>query len=155
MITVTEREDGTRRVQVFFDKDTDKVRGPSRNRCKPEFLKASRIDVIMKKATRTGMVSVRPGARYGDFTSGADFLTTQNRIIELQRYFDGLPSETRNFFANDPKNYLDFVLDPKHRDQAIAMGLVEKPQAAPAPVVPAPVPEPGPVSPPVVPPSAV
>jgi len=130
--------EGQKRVQIFFDRDVDTEGkptklGPSRNRVKPEFLKASKIEEILKKATRTGMISVKPNAYYGDFTSSGDFLTAQNRVIRLQQYFDSLPSETRNWFANSPKNYLDFVLDPRNREQAIEMGLLPKPKGAPAP----------------------
>ena len=43
MVVVTERKDGTRRVQLFFNRDEDKDRGPSRNRVKSEFLNETKI----------------------------------------------------------------------------------------------------------------
>lgn len=130
---------GQRRVAVFFDKDADNAMGPSRNRVKPEFLRETRIDVIIERATRTGIMPTKPFPGYRA-VSGADYLTMQNAVIDVQKYFDSLPSETRDFFANSPVNYLDFINDPKHRDECISMGLIEKP--APAPVDPAPVVEP-------------
>jgi hypothetical protein len=155
MQIVTERVDGVfpgqRRVAVYFDKDVDKVTGPSRNRVKPEFLRETKIDVIIERATRTGLVPTKPFPGYRNVT-GTDFLTMQNAIIDVQKYFDSLPSDTREFFANSPVNYLDFIADPKNKDQAIELGLIEKP--APAPVEPAPdVPPVAPVAP-VVPPTA-
>ena len=131
MVVVTERKDGTRRVQLFFNRDEDKDRGPSRNRVKSEFLNETKISTIMERANRSGMVRVKAGARFGDFTSGQDYLQLQNRIIAVQKHFDSLPSEDRNFFANDPKNFLDFITDPKHRKQAIEMGFIEDPEAVP------------------------
>ena len=137
MQLITYRKDGAfegqRRVQIFFNRDTDKLNGKSADRCKPEFHKATRIEAIMKKALRTGLVDVRQDAVYGDFSSGNDFLTTQNRIIQMNQYFDSLPSETRDFFANSPHNYLNWILDPKNADQAVQMGLL-KPKASPEPV---------------------
>jgi len=123
--------EGQKRVQIFFNRDTDKLNGPSIDRCKPEFHKATRIEAIMKKALRTGVVSVRQDAVYGDFSSGNDFLAAQNRIIQLNQYFDSLPSDTRNFFANSPQNYLDWVLDPANKDKAIEMGLMRRTEPLP------------------------
>lgn len=152
MQIVSTRKDGAfkgqRRCAVFFDKDEDKVNGPSRSRAKPEFFKETQIDVIMSRATRTGIVPVKPNPKFGDFTSGNDLLTVQNRIIDLHKYFDSLPSATRDFFANSPANYLDFLADPKNRDRCVEMGLIqrpeppaqppaEKPKDAPVPSAPA------------------
>lgn len=141
MKVVSVRENGAftgqKRVQIFFDRDEDQKNGPSRDRCKPEFFKASRIDVIIKKALRTGMMDVKPGTFYGDFSDGADFLQHQNRVISVHRYFEGLPSETRNFFNNDPKNLLDFVANPANYDEAVKMKILKKRPQEPAPAPPA------------------
>jgi len=132
MQLITTRKDGAfvgqKRVQIFFNRDEDKLNGKSADRCKPEFHKATRIEAIMKKALRTGLVDVRQDAVYGDFSSGNDFLTQQNRIIQMKQYFDSLPSDTRNFFANSPQNYLDWVLNPSNREKAIEMGLIKRPK---------------------------
>lgn len=135
--------EGQKRVRIYFDRDVDSKGkpdklGPSRNRVKPEFLKGSSIQEIINKYNRTGVVSVRPGnAVFKDFSSTADFLTQENRKISLIRYFDGLPSDIRNWFNNDVKNMLDFVLDPKNRSQAQEMGLLERDKAEEAPTPPA------------------
>lgn len=124
-----------KRVAIFFDKDIDKVNGPSRNRVKPEFFKETRIDVIMQRALRTGIQMVKPHPGFG-VVSGADYLQKQNALIDVQKYFDSLPSETRDFFANSPKNMVDFVCDPKNREQAIELGLIEKPKEVLVPGAP-------------------
>lgn len=129
--------EGQKRVQIHFDMDEDKDRGPSRSRVKPEFLKDSLISNIMKKASRTGFVNVRQ-VSFGDFTSTQDFLQRQNAVIEFTKFFDSLPSATREFFANDPANVLDFVKDPKNRDKAVELKVLKKSEAAPAPLAPAP-----------------
>lgn len=152
--------EGKRRVQLFFDRDVDSEGkpdklGPSRNRVKPEFLKESRIENILKRATKTGMIQVRQGARFGDFTSGQDYLTLRNRMIEVEQYFDTLSSDDRNFFNNDVKNYLDFVTLPQHREEAEKRGFLKKPAAEPAPSAPVPDTPAAPAPAPAVPVAAV
>lgn len=140
-----------KRVAVYFDKDVDKVNGPSRDRVKPEFYKETQISSIIERATRTGIMSVKPNPGFG-VVSGADFLSMQNAVIDVQKYFDSLPSKVRDFFVNSPKNYLDWIVNPANKEQAIEMGLLEKPAGAPvepAPAVapPAPVVPPAPAAP--------
>lgn len=149
MQVVVEREDGSRDVKIYFDRDVDDKGnriedGPSMDRVLPEFLHESKLETIMKRAMKTGMVNAVPGAYYGDFTSSTDWLERQNAVIEYQRYFDSLPAETKDYFANNPANLLDFINDPNNREEAIKLGILKKPEVAPAPEAPA---TPAPVTP--------
>lgn len=89
------------------------------------------INTIMKKARSTGMVPVSTvKAIYGDFTSAADFQSAQIKIAEASQAFDALPSHIRNRFDNDPAKLINFINSAENRDEAIRLGLLEKPAPA-------------------------
>lgn len=63
----------------------------------------------------------------GDFTGISDFHTAMNVVRAAQEEFMKLPGEMRYRFANDPGRLLEFLDNPENRDEAIKLGLVEKP----------------------------
>lgn len=75
-------------------------------------------------------------AFYGDVTNAPrDFMEAQNYVLRVQEVFDGLPSELRERFDNEPSKFVKFVENPKNRAECIQMGLIapEPSQSAPAP----------------------
>lgn len=132
MQKIIEREDGTRRVQMYCE-------GTSRT--EKAHQKRVNINTIMKKATRTGMLPGRSVAGYcGDFTGAVDFHTAQNQIIEANNAFMSLPSHIRKEFKNDPGQLIEFLSDNNNRKKAIELGIIPPPE----PVQPEPVSEPVP-----------
>lgn len=71
-------------------------------------------------------------AQYGDFTNVPDFQQAQQLVIRANGMFMSLPAEVRERFANDPALMIKFLQDPKNRDEAVKLGLVNPPVAAPA-----------------------
>jgi len=67
--------------------------------------------------------------RFGDFTSAEDFHALQNRIAGVMSDFEQLPASVRARFNNDPGVMLDFVADPKNREEAVKLGLLPPPPA--------------------------
>jgi len=80
-----------------------------------------------------------------------------NTIIAAQRAFEALPAKIRDRFANSPERFLAFLADPDNLDEAVKLGLVNKPEpeinlpggnqppqppAPPPPAAPPPAPEP-------------
>jgi phage internal scaffolding protein len=83
------------------------------------------INVILERFGKTGMMPVSAiSAQYGDFTGVNDYHTALNTLIAAESEFDALPAHIRKQFANEPANLIEFLNDPKNKDQAIELGLV-------------------------------
>lgn len=89
------------------------------------------VNRIMKRYEETGswgeqQTNVRP--QFGDFSTEFDFRQAQETVIRAAEAFDALPARVRKRFNNDPAELLDFLGDEKNREEAIFLGLIEKPQ---------------------------
>lgn len=116
----TERENGTRRVQILTE-------GPSV--VEQSHRKACNINTIVAKAHKTGLFPERVDSpTYGDFTGTTDFHAAQNRIIKATMDFQMLPSGIRTRFDNDPGKLMDFLQDPDNAAEAIELGLLPQPE---------------------------
>lgn len=62
-----------------------------------------------------------------DFTQATDFHDYQNKIAQAQSSFESLPAILRKRFGNNSMNMLKFLQDPKNLNEAIELGLVNKP----------------------------
>lgn len=119
--------------------------GPSLAR--QEFRDECDINFLMERFARTGvlvdpsMVGKRVAA-FGDFTDAQDFTECNLRLVAAVEAFESLPGKVRERFNHDPADVLAFLSDEANRDEAILLGLVEKPVVEPvvAPVDPAPAP---------------
>lgn len=109
---------------------------------KQSFAAECDINNILKKFEKTGMIEhvKEHHGHYGDFIGAPDYLTAMNAIVEAQEAFDSLPAKVRKRFANDPKEFLEFVQDPDNREEMQKLGLLEPPQEPT--VAPAPTPKP-------------
>lgn len=85
------------------------------------------INNIMAKYQRTGVIDhyAAESPRYGYATS-QDFREAMQLVIEAERLFNGLPSQVRRKFANDPAEFLEFVQNPENRDEMAVLGLLDK-----------------------------
>lgn len=70
---------------------------------------------------------------YGDFTEMNGYEEALQKVVRAREYFDQLPAELRERFANDPARMLDFVTDPKNVNEAVKLGLLELKDANPDP----------------------
>lgn len=66
--------------------------------------------------------------QYGDFTGVSDFHTAMHVVVEAEQAFMELPAEMRRRFANDPQLLMEFLADEGNRDEAVKLGLVNKPE---------------------------
>ena len=86
------------------------------------------IDRILRKYNKTGFLvnplEARRPAKWGDFSSVADYQASMNRLVQVQEAFEALPSRVRERFRNDPMQMLAFLEDPANKDEAIKLGLV-------------------------------
>jgi len=63
----------------------------------------------------------------GDFTGVADFQSAMQMVRQAQESFMELPAAVRERFANDPARVIAFLENPENRDEAIKLGIVERP----------------------------
>jgi len=95
---------------------------------KSEFAAQAEINGIVRRFLATG---VAPGARgvpmNGDFCNAPDFQTSMNLMIKARNAFDSLPAKVRREFDHDPGRLIGFLEDPKNRDKAVELGLIERP----------------------------
>ena len=105
------------------------------------------INNILKRFTREEIEqhALNYAPQYGDVT-GVDYESALNLVAECKSEFEHLPAETRAYFENDVKNYLEFVGNPANDQEAREMGLLypgpERPTGVAAGEVPAPGPGP-------------
>lgn len=112
-------------------------------RTKQSFKNQSNINTIMDKFTKTGMITpdqmAKRAAIYGDVSEIGDFQTAQNKVIEGKAAFMTLSAQIRNRFNNNPGDLLDFLTIPENREEAIKLGILQKPEQVkePTPATPA------------------
>lgn len=85
------------------------------------------VNRIVDRYMKTGIL---PGADiegvYGDYSSVPDYLQAQQIIANAQQQFDGLSPDLRKRFENDPEKFLDFVHDPKNKEEMKTLGLLKE-----------------------------
>jgi len=83
------------------------------------------IHYILRKSVKTGIlehVNANEGV-YGTMPTGQEFHQHMNIIAAAETMFETVPSSIRNRFDNSPAKYLDYIQDPKNRDEMAEMGL--------------------------------
>lgn len=61
----------------------------------------------------------------GDFTNVPTFMEAMNAIRAATEAFDAMPARVRAEFHNDPAEFVAFCDDPKNRQRAADMGLLD------------------------------
>lgn len=107
--------------------------GPGKT--KQSFKDECDINFIMNKWQRTGEIpanmvgTMKP--HYGDYSDGNDYMEACNQVLEAKAAFQSLPAFLRDRFANEPANLLRFLSLPENQEEAIKLGLAEKPEENP------------------------
>lgn len=97
------------------------------SRTKDSFRQSTDVNWIMDRFEKTGLVTHlnRAQARFGDFSEVEDYFGAVRQIQDVQELFASLPAKVRDACNNDPAEYLDLVLNPENRAEAISLGLIE------------------------------
>ena len=86
------------------------------------------INTIVKRFGLTGeMPSTLAVPLSGDFTEAMTFEESMNLIAQSNQQFMLLPADVRERFNNDPGRLIAFLEDDNNRDEALKLGLVNKP----------------------------
>lgn len=91
------------------------------------------INKIMEKYHKTGMVTHISG-RGGVFLDCSNFQGYRESLEKVRladEAFAGLTAKVRDRFKNDPAELMLFLSDPKNRDEAESLGLVQKRDLSP------------------------
>nr|DAI03086.1 MAG TPA: Scaffold protein [Microviridae sp.] len=104
-----------------------------------QFAEESDINYLVDRFLRTGEIPpVDARAMYGDFVDAPQsYQEALDAVFAAQEGFDALPAKTRQRFNNDPLELLSFLADPKNLDEAVELGLMEKPEPEIQPAKPA------------------
>lgn len=91
-----------------------------------QFADACQTDTIIRKYN---MMGVNPfiasgGSQYLDTTQIPSFVVAQNAQIRVKEYFEGLPSDIRLKFNNDPMQFAEVVSDPRNSDYLREIGVL-------------------------------
>lgn len=114
----------------FFTKyNSPKIPGFSsdmESKVQEQFADACQTDTIIRKYN---MMGVNPfiaagGSQYLDTTQIPSFVAAQNAQIRVKEYFEGLPSEIRLEFNNDPMQFAEVVSDPRNADYLREIGVL-------------------------------
>ncbi|AZL82816.1 internal scaffolding protein [Apis mellifera associated microvirus 16] len=83
------------------------------------------INLIVERNKATGLLThVREGQpMYGDFTAVTNYEAALQVVIEAENMFADLPSHVRDFFANNPAEFVNFASNPENADKLVEMGL--------------------------------
>lgn len=100
------------------------------------------INNIMRRFNVHGVVPQRTGGQYIDVSEIGDYQQCLEVVQEAERQFLAIPSEIRRKFDNDPRQMIDFLIDPDNIDEARQMGLFEPLPPEPEPLPPEPEPLP-------------
>lgn len=101
---------------------------------KQEFAEECDINVIMERVGKTGvMPSGRHMYQFGEAISHYSYQESLNAVIDADAQFAALPAHIRDRFGNEPENLFRFLDDKKNFDEAVELGLVERPPPKPAP----------------------
>ena len=68
-----------------------------------------------------------------DFYEVTDYQVAMNKVRRAQETFEGLNSNIRARFDNDPGQFVDFVTNPANLETVRELGLAPKPTPSPSP----------------------
>lgn len=92
-----------------------------------QFADACQTDTIIRKYNTMGInpFIASGGSQYLDTTQIPDFVCAQNAHIKVKEYFEGLPSDVRLEFNNDPMQFAEVASDPRNADYLREIGVLE------------------------------
>lgn len=95
-----------------------------------EFKDEVNINNIMAKYKKNGVVShiMKDQPMFDDVSETMTYREALQLQITAKENFMQLPSKVRARFKNDPADLMDFLNDSQNFDEAVKLGLVEKPE---------------------------
>lgn len=92
-------------------------------------MEACDIHNVLKQFSQQGFEQlVREKAaqgQYADLPDELDYQQSLNTVLAAQASFATLPSQVRERFHNDPREFLEFIANPNNAEEAIRLGLAQ------------------------------
>lgn len=87
------------------------------------------MKTIINRFLKTGEITHISNQRmqFLDVTHSTDYDKSLQIVLDAQDTFFELPSNLRSRFNNDPSQFLKFMDDPNNKEEAIEMGLAQRP----------------------------
>lgn len=86
------------------------------------------VNIILDRYMKTGELPKPRQGVYADVSEVPDLSEAIQIVQQAQTAFDSLPAKIRYEFHNDPTKLLNFIADPKNKEKAIELGLIEAKQ---------------------------
>lgn len=105
----------------------------SPSRTQQQFKEECDVNNILRNYVDTGVLTHVSDQipQFGDFSKvPADYGEALALIEESREAFMQLPSEVREKFDSRPENLISYLQDEKNKDEAIKLGLINKPVTA-------------------------
>lgn len=120
-VVITEIPEQKRRKVVLYTGSDTPVKQADKSKCD--------INKIIAKHDRTGMINHLNGRKpfYGDVSEVEGYQQALDKVTKAQELFMGLSGTIRKRFRNDPEEFINFVNDENNREEAVELGLIEKP----------------------------
>lgn len=98
-----------------------------------QFAEEADINNIIARYERTGilvdpLIDRRGQPMYGDFSNIDSYFEAQIKVARARELFDALPAKIRDRFGGDPGKLIEFIENEENREEAIMLGLIEKPE---------------------------
>lgn len=118
------------KVRNLFQRERVSITFTEPSRARQEFRDECDINNILARYKDTGQLThiAQTIGEFGDFSTSMDYHEAQNRVIQAKEAFGELPSHIRTAMKNDPGQLLAFINDPDNREEAITLGLIDKPE---------------------------
>lgn len=104
-------------------------------RTKQQFKEECDINTIVRRFGITGELPTDVRAPLpSDFIDVVDYQSALNQLIAAESAFMQYPADIRARFQNDPGRFLDFINDPKNKEETKKWGLLRPETPPPAPI---------------------
>lgn len=115
------------KFQTPFDRCKQSFSTIGASKTKQSARESCDINLMLKKYQKNGYLPINQSPElYGDYTNVGSYQDALNIVIKAERQFEGLSSNIRDRFDNDPSKLLKFLSDNKNYDEAAKLGLVTK-----------------------------
>lgn len=94
-------------------------------RTQQQFKDQCDVNNIIAKYKQTGSWPGDPNKKgvYADISGITDYQQSLQKVLDAQAAFQGLSSDLRTRFQNDPAQLLAFLQDPSNYDEGVKLGL--------------------------------
>lgn len=123
-----------KKIEMVGDRKRVYTVNTQRSRTQKQFADQCDVNQIVAKYKTTGQwqhMTNKQGV-YADVSEITDYHSSVQKVLDANNAFMALPSTLRARFGNDPGELLAFLQDPKNREEAIKLGLIDK-KAEPKP----------------------